>query len=164
MAPDGRRRVDFATWWEGERLTVVYHGDSWQSWSHSRGFLSNDGGDAYGHDGGPADALINPSRAHESLTLETIGEGSLLGRAVVHLRGVSRPQVDSVTFNDTRWLSDAGYGADEYLLSMDGSSGMFLRTEARLAGRPFRVIEVTELALNEAFGSDVFDIRSGPRI
>jgi hypothetical protein len=164
MAPDGRRRVEFATWWGGERLIVVYHGRSWQSWSHSRGFLSNAGRDDYEHHGGPADALINLSKARESLSLETTGEGLLLGRAVVHLRGVPRPQEGSVTFNDTPWHSNAGFGADEYFLSIDLSSGILLRAEARHAGRRFRVIEVTEFALNEVFGSDVFDIRRAARI
>ena len=50
-----------------------------------------------------------------------------------------------------------GTGADEYRLIVDAEVGLILRCEAKYQGAPFRVLEVDQVAVDEAFGDTVFD-------
>ena len=56
-------------------------------------------------------------------------------------------------------LHALGTGADEYELIVDEERGFLLRTEARAGGQPFRVVEMTALALDEELAKDLFTLR-----
>jgi outer membrane lipoprotein-sorting protein len=47
---------------------------------------------------------------------------------------------------------------DELLLTVDAQRGVLLRTEARLAGTSYRIVEMDEVSFDEEFGPEVFAI------
>ena len=142
-----------------ELWTVVFHGDDWWSWSPSRGSRSNNGRTNYTHGAGPSEGLLTTDLLPRALDLEEVSRGTLLGRDVIHVRGSPRPVA---TAEDFRLMSEAlhpfGLGGDEYLFALDGEHGVLLRSEARAAGSPFRIIEVADIAFNVPFPTDAFVI------
>jgi hypothetical protein len=48
--------------------------------------------------------------------------------------------------------------ADRYRFNIDAEAGVILRSEAILDGRPFRILEVTELEIDPTFGEEIFRI------
>jgi hypothetical protein len=161
MVPPTLKRVEFGPRGD-ERTTVVFNGDTWWSWSASRGGRTNDGRVNFTHDAGPADALTDLTSLPASMRFELLSEGILLDRAILHLRGVPVPAHSIATRVKTeRLLGSLGFGADEYLLALDGDGGLLLRSEARFGGKPFCIIEATELAINEQFGPEIFSVAVG---
>jgi hypothetical protein len=140
-----------------ELLTVVFHGDHWRSWSPSRGTHTNDGRTNFGHGAGPSEGLLNTHLLSRALHLKEVSRGTLLGRDVIHLRG---SPTAIRTADDFRIMSKAlhpfGLGADEYLFALDDEQGVLLRSEARTASVPFRIIEMAEIAFNVPFPTDAF--------
>ena len=122
-----------------DRLTVVFRGEDWWSWSASRGARSNEGRTNYHHGAGPSEGLLQTRLLPRALQLEELSRGSVLGRDLIHLRGSPRTPT---TADDFRLMNGSlhplGLGADEYLLALDAEQGVLLRAEARSAGAPFR--------------------------
>jgi outer membrane lipoprotein-sorting protein len=57
-----------------------------------------------------------------------------------------------------RAQSELGRGADEHLLHIDAERGVILRSEARLEGRPFRIIEMEQISFDERFPDETFTL------
>jgi hypothetical protein len=55
-------------------------------------------------------------------------------------------------------IHDLGTGADEFELPVDEKRGIILRSEGRLRGLPFRVIEMDEVVFDEDLGSECFTL------
>lgn len=154
--PD-RRRAEFKV--GDELLTVVFRGDHWWSWSRSRGTHTNDGRTGYGHGTGPSEGLLKTDPLSRALRVEEVSRGTLVGRNVIHLRGLPRSiGTAHEHFLMTKALHPFGLGADEYLFALDAEEGVLLRSEARTVGAPFLIIEMSEIAFNVSFAADAFVI------
>jgi len=88
--------------------------------------------------------------------LEVIGRTEILGRPAYRLRAVP------VGSEDDDVLHALGSGADEYELVVDAEHGFLLRSEARLGGEPFLVLEITELSLDDDLPPDTFTFDAPP--
>ena len=138
--PD-RRRAEFVA--GQEIVTAVWVGDTWWSWSPSQGAMTNNGQPNHSHGKGPSEALIETQALLGALTLEVLGRGQLLGREVLKAMATPRPlPMPSMA------LHGLGPGADDYVLAVDAERGVVLRSEARLRGEPFKVIEMTEIVFD----------------
>ena len=135
--PD-RRRVGFDVGLE--QVTAVWVGDTWWSWSPSGGSATNNGEPNVHHGKGPSEPLIETTALLAELAFEVEGRANLLGREVLKARATHRPLP-----TPRMALFGLGSGADDYLLSVDAERGVVLRSEARLRGKPFKVIEMTEI-------------------
>ncbi len=140
-----------------ERLTVVFRGDDWWSWSTSRGARSNEGRTNYHHGVGPSEGLLQTALLPRALKLEELSRASVLDRDVIHLLGSPRTPTTAEDFRlMSRSLHPLGLGADEYLLALDAEQGVLLSSEARTAGAPFLVLEMTEIAFDATFDAQTF--------
>jgi hypothetical protein len=145
-----------------ERLTVVFRGDYWWSWSASRGARTNEGRTNNHHGAGPSEGLLQTTLLSHALHVEELSRGSVLGRDVIHLRGSPRTPTTAEDFRlMTRSLLPVGLGADEYLLTVDAGQGVLLRSEARTNGAPFLVLEMTEIAFDATFDAQTFILEHG---
>lgn len=135
----------------GESL-VIRTGSRW--WSHSphSGSISNETEPEAGGGGiGDLDWLLNPSALLPAYDFTPVGRSQIAGRDTVQARAVPRTP-------DPRVGPGAGvaHGADEVLLAVDEERGVVMRSEARLDGRPFSVVEVEELFFDETFTDELF--------
>jgi hypothetical protein len=74
------------------------------------------------------------------------------------LRGNERtPYDDDESYNHSR-LHDIGSGSDEYRFNIDVETGVILRSEARLEGRPFRILVMTELVIDPDLDEAILQI------
>ena len=155
--PD-RKRAEFMV---GDELqTVVFRGDHWWSRSQSRGVHTNDGRTNYGHGLGPSEGMLKTDLLSRALRVEEVSRGVLVGRDVVHLRGLPRTiGTADEHFLMTHALHPFGLGADEYLFALDAEEGVLLRSEARTVGAPFLIIEMSEIAFDVPFPADAFVIK-----
>lgn len=155
--PD-RKRAEFMV---GDDLwTVVFRGDHWWNWSPARGVNTNEGRPNYGHGIGPSEGLLKTDLLTRALRVEEVSRGTLIGRDVIHLRGVPRTvRTADEHFLTSNALHPLGLGADEYLLALDAEEGVLLRSEARTVGEPFRMIEMSDIAFNVPFAADSFVIK-----
>ena len=144
--PD-RLKVEFAV--GDETVTAWFRGSTWWSWSRSQGAMTNDGRENAGHGTGPGEVLVSPARAARVLDFELLGAVTFLARPAVRMR--ARP----LSLGDFD-LHALGSGADEYELVVDAERGFLLRAEARLAAKPFRVVEMTGVVVDADLPSGVF--------
>jgi outer membrane lipoprotein-sorting protein len=136
--PD-HRREEFAV--GNETVSVVFVGSTWWSWSASRGGQTNGGRANSRHGVGPAERLLRPAAVLSSVELDVLGRTEVLSRQAYRVRAVP------VTAHDFL-LDRSDTGADEHELLVDAERGFLLRAEARLNGEPFRVLEMTDLAVD----------------
>ncbi len=144
--PD-RLRVEFAV--GDEMVTAWFQGTTWWDWSPSEGPRTNEGLGSVRHGKGPGEVLISPARAARALDFELLGELRFLARPAHRLRARSFTRGD---FD----LHALGLGADEYEFVVDAERGFLLRAEARLEAKPFRVLEMTEVAVDTELPASVF--------
>lgn len=166
VAKPDRARAEFAL--GAETLVVVVKGRQWWSWSPSLGERSGDPGFQTGL--GPGMTLVHPSRLLPLLTsVRLVGHREVAGREGISvsaeaagLRGDDEPSEsvwDAMTAVSTGGVeSELGFGASAYELVIDRGLGVLLRTEALLAGEPFRWCEVTELVVDEPMDADLFSL------
>ncbi len=133
------QKVEFAV--GDETVTAWFRGSTWWSWSPSRGARTNEGRENVGHGKGPGEVLVSPARSARVLDFELLGAVSVLARPAWRLR--ARPFVPG-DFD----LHALGSGADEYDVVVDAERGFLLRAEARLGGRPFRVLEMSDVVVD----------------
>lgn len=153
VEPD-RMRAEFKV--GTETVTAVWRGETWWSSSPSRGYRTNGGRPNYGHGIGPGERLLDPAQILPLVDLAMVEKTALLGRPAYRL--VAHP-------HPPKWprsgfpieLHMLGTGADEYELVADANGGLLLRTEARLGGLAFQVVEVEELALDLAIPGQTFE-------
>ena len=151
--PD-RTRAEFGA--GAERVTVIIEGSRWWSFSAWAGAQTNDGDPHSSHGPGPGECLLHSARILADVELELVGESHVLNRRalVVAARPVS---------GDTAKLEGLGWGADEYELLVDAERGVLLRSEARVGGYPWRVLEMEEVAFDEDFPPGTFTLDPPPR-
>lgn len=135
-------------------VTTVQDGPSWWSWSPYTGGRTNRGAANHHLGLGPAAALVDTALLVTALRLELEGSDTLMGRRVFQVRGLPRPRRE----HEPDPLSELGLGADDYLMSVDAERGILLRTEARLRGLPFFVIEMVEVAFDVDVPDETFTI------
>jgi hypothetical protein len=145
-APD-RLRTELAV--GTETVTAWFREGTWWSWSPSQGARTNEGRQNMGHGKGPGEVLVWPARIAQLLDFELVGTVAALSRSAYRLR--ARPFT-----RDDFDLHSLGRGADEYELVVDAERGFLLRAEARLGGKPFRALEMTELAVDGDIPAEVF--------
>jgi hypothetical protein len=156
LAQPDKVRTEFIV--EDETVTAVIVGDTWWSWSPSRGVTTNQGDPHHSHGRGPGVGLIDPASILPAVDLALAGRATLIGRPVLEVLATPTP-LDENDEEASDWAHaafDLGAGADEYALVLDAERGILLRSEARIGGQPFRVIEMETVAFDEELGEDVF--------
>lgn len=94
--------------------------------------------------------LMRPLPAMASLgKLELVGEAVVAGRLGLRIRARTRPGEPLTGPGEPRL-------ADEIEFVLDRERGLMLRSESRLEGQPFSVIEFTELELDRPIDPQVF--------
>jgi hypothetical protein len=156
QAPD-RLRVEFAV--GIEIVTAWFNGATWWSWSPSQGARTNEGREGHGHGKGPGEVLLSPARVAHVLDFEQSGHLVFLGRRAYGL--TARPFAAGDHDLERRLrgdfdLSALGRGAEDYEFVVDAERGFLLRSEARFGGRPFRVLEMTDLVVDADIPEEVF--------
>jgi hypothetical protein len=151
---EGRQRVraEFAVG-HGEMVTAVVDGPTWWSWSPSMGALTNAGSENSETGLGPGTALVHPAVILPAVDLEFRGRATKLGRLVYEVLALPTADEDEESLDQVHGI---GSGAEEYALMVDVERGVLLRTEARLHGRPFLVLEMDEVAFDEELPEDTF--------
>jgi hypothetical protein len=158
MAPPWRRaqfRVGLDT------VDVVFRDSTW--WSNGHGVSTTNGGapnQQHGEGYGPY--LIRTADWVSRLHVESVLTGTWLGRETLDTRATIR------TGEFIRGL-DPLHGLvvgdpDDLLLSIDHERGVVLRTEARLQGATYRIVEMTQVAFDKDFPPETFEIRPLPGV
>ena len=148
-----RMRAEFKV--GNETVNVIFHGDTWWGWSPSQAPRTNGGRTNYSHGGGPGAGLLDPSPILSTVELEVLGRTTVLGRSAYRVRAV--PVVSDDAYGNRIALHHFASGSDEYEFLVDADGGFLLRTEARLGGEAFYVIEMTDLAVDSALPDGIFD-------
>ena len=105
--------------------------------------------------------MLKTDLLSRALRVEEVSRGVLVGRDVVHLRGLPRTiGTADEHFLMTHALHPFGLGADEYLFALDAEEGVLLRSEARTVGAPSLIIEMSEIAFDVPFPADAFVIKT----
>lgn len=156
LAKPDRTRAEFAA--GEETVSVVILGETWWSWSPSRGAITNAGDPHHSHGTGPGLALIDPAPILPAIDLHVPGRTKFLGRPVLEV--VARPGlIDDEDEEAADWQTAThglGSGADQYRLLVDAERGVLLRSEASIGGEPFRVLAVDDVAFDEDFPEHTF--------
>lgn len=155
MARPDRVRAEFSVG-HGEMVTAVVDGGTWWSWSPSTGAQTNEGRENAETGLGPGVALMHPAVFLPAVDLEIRGQTTRLGRSAHEVLAVPTSSDDGE--ENSGLLHGIGSGAEEYELLVDTERGVLLRTEARLRGRPFLVLEMDGVAFDEDFPSDTFTL------
>ena len=153
LTNDERVRAEYSI---GEdRVTCVVAGSTWWSWSAALG-RTNENDPSVSHGIGPGAVLLDPSKLLAASDLTTLGQVSFGGRSAWSVRAV--PTIGEV--GGTHILNGRDeslrLGADEYLLMVDAERGMLLRSEARLAGKPFHVVGIHRVQFDENLPDELF--------
>ena len=148
-----RVRAEFVV--GAETVAVVFHDDTWWSWAPALGARTNGGRRDHGHGTGPVEALIETAALLPVLRFEAAGAGRWLDRPVAHLRAFPPTPV---RLEHAEVLHRLGSGADEYRLTVDLERGILLRVEARSEGRPFQIVEATQIAFDEDLPASTFEL------
>jgi hypothetical protein len=153
--PD-RVRTEFTV--GDDTVTAVIVGETWWSWSRSRTVTTNRGDPHSSHGRGPGDALLHPASILPAVELDVAGPIIFIGRPALEVVATPSP-IDDNDEESSDWrfaTHHLGGGADEYALLVDAQRGVLLRSEARIGGEPFRIIEMAAVAFDEALAEDVF--------
>jgi hypothetical protein len=140
-----------------ETVTAVIQGPTWWSWSPSQGARTNGGDARSSHGLGPGEALLEPARLLPAADLTVRGRGTHLGRSVLLVEArPARIELDDEDLGPDVGLHRLGMGADEYQLIVDAERGLLLRSEAKIHGLPFRILEMELVSLDEDLPEDTF--------
>ena len=148
-------RAEFAVG-HGEIVTAVVDGPTWWSWSPSTGALTNEGSENAETGLGPGTALVHPALILPAIDLDILGRTTKLDRSVYEVMATSSE--DDEEGENSGLLHGIGSGAEEYALLVDGERGVLLRSEARLHGRPFLILEMDEVAFDEELPAETFTV------
>lgn len=154
--PERRERAEFAVGGpaHGETVECVWVGETWWSRSPTRGEMTNDGNPSIGHGSGPGAELVGIAALPAALDIVEAEHSNFLGRAVLKLRALPARQDDEQSLG----VHGLGAGAHDYEFLIDAERGVLLRSEARLAGRPFRLVEVTSISFDGEVEDGVFKL------
>lgn len=145
----------------GDEVTAVIDGDWWWSVSQSMGARTNGGRANHSHGLGPGEPLFSFKTALAALQLEEWSEAEFAERSAARLTARPLPAEERTPYDDGDYhaisrLHGIGAGADEFELMVDAERGVILRCEARLGGKPFRILEVKTIRFDETFADDTF--------
>jgi hypothetical protein len=92
------------------------------------------------------------------LSLSVVDTGRFLNRETIRVRGVpQKAAADEAPLALLRHhLVELGMGADEYVLTVDRTTGVLLRSEAFVFGQPFQIIEALEFVVDEVLPAETF--------
>jgi outer membrane lipoprotein-sorting protein len=154
---EGRHRVraEFAVG-QGEMVTAVVDGSTWWSWSPSTGALTNEGSENAETGLGPGTALVHPAVILPAIDLEIRGRTTKLDRSVYEV--LATPSEEDEEAENSGLLHGIGSGAEDYSLLVDGERGVLLRTEARLHGRPFLILDIDDVAFDQELPAETFTL------
>jgi outer membrane lipoprotein-sorting protein len=143
-----------------ETVIAVFRGTTWWSVSPSLGARTNEGNPRSGHGTGPGYPLTDPGRLALALELTLGASTTVAGREALRAMGTPIPPDRLDVFEEEHdvALSDIGMGSTEYELAVDIERGIVLRSEARLDGQPFRIIEMVEVAFDETLPAGTFSL------
>jgi hypothetical protein len=141
----------------GEKVTAVVDGRTWWSWSPSTGALTNEGSETAETGLGPGIALVHPAMLLPAVDLKVRGRTTTLGRSVYRVLAVPATMGEDGA-EIMGLLHGIGSGAEEYQLLVDAEHGVLLRTEARLHGQPFLILEVDDVAFDVEMPADTFTL------
>jgi len=148
-----------------ETATAVIKGSTWWSYSPSRGGVTNEGDDHMSHGTGSGYPMTDPAALSRAFAFGPTTSTTFVGRPAL---AVSAHPIDPESFDFMeeiridRAQSELGTGADEFRLHIDAERGTLLRSEARLEGRPFRVIEMEQISYDERLPDDIFALELPP--
>ena len=143
---------------EDDTITAVIVGDTWWSWSPSRGVITNQGDPHHAHGRGPGYALIDPSSILPAIELGLARRTTFIGRPVLEVLATPAP-IDDDDEESSDWRHATlglGGGADEYALLVDAERGVLLRSEARIGGQLFRIVEMDTVRFDQDLEGNVF--------
>jgi hypothetical protein len=164
LAQPDKTRAEFQG--EDDTVTAVIVGETWWSWSASRGVTTNGGDPQSSHGKGPGEALIDPASILPAVEFVVTGRATFIERPVVEV--VASPTaIDDNDEESSDWrlaTHGLGGGADEFALLVDAERGVLLRSEARIGGEPFRILEMEAVIYDEEFAPDVFSPPAGQEI
>jgi len=129
-----------------ETVKALLIGPVWWSWTRSTGLRTNRGDPSSTHGTGPAEVLTDTPGLLSFLRLRAVSRTTFMSRSAYVVSAEPGP-VDRN--GQTSVLHALGAGADRYELVVDAEIGILLRSQAEEGGKPFHVIEVEELGLNE---------------
>jgi len=160
VGPEPKVRAEFAV--GDETITAVLDGDRWWHWSPSDGARTNaaDPQDRSSHGTGPGASLLDTAALLPALALEITGRVEFAERPAIAVRATPLPSERDLYVPSG--LHGIGSGADEYELLVDAERGVLLRSEARLDGSPFKVVEVNEIAFDDDFPPETFVVELPP--
>ncbi len=151
---------------EDETVTAVIVGDTWWSWSTLEIVTTNAGDRDHYHGTGPGHELIDPALILPAVELEIGEDDVFVGRTVRNVIATPSP-TDENDEESSDWHTAThglGPGADDYLLTVDAERGVLLRSEARIGGEPFRVLEMEAVAFDEDFVPATFAPPQGSHV
>lgn len=119
--------------------------------------MTNEGGENAETGLGPGTALVHPAFILPALDLDIRTRTTKLGRPAYEVFAVPTASNDQDE-ESSGLLHGIGSGAEEYELLVDGERGVLLRTEARLRGRPFLIVEMDEVTFDEELPADTFTL------
>ncbi len=157
VAPDRRVRAEFSV--GHEQLVAVLQDDRWWHWSPSTGGQTNaaDSGERGSHGTGPGSAPLETASILPALSFEITGRVETAGRRAMAVTATPVPSARDLRVPSG--LHGIGSGADEYRLLVDAERGVLLRSEARLRGEPFRVLEVEAIGFDEEMPPETFVLK-----
>jgi outer membrane lipoprotein-sorting protein len=156
IARPDKVRAEFAGGHE-DTVAAVVDGRTWWSWSPSTGAQTNEGRENAETGVGPGIALVRPAVILPAVDLEIRRRTTRLGRSAYEVLALPTSSDDEE--ENPGLLHGIGSGAEEYELLVDAERGVLLRTEARLRGRPFVVLEMDGVAFDEEFPADTFTLK-----
>jgi len=136
-----------------ETVTAVFVGPQWWSLSPTAGFMTNGGDPSSSHGLGPAEVLVDTPQLLSFLKVRGVSRTTFLARSA-YLVAVEPATPER--HGPPAVLHALGPGADLYQLYVDAEVGVLLRSQAELGGKPFRVVEVSEMGLNEELDERLF--------
>jgi hypothetical protein len=92
------------------------------------------------------------------LDFAVVGRSSFLGREVLEVSAVPIGIGEYIR----RHGISLGVGADEFLWTVDAEFGIVLKSEARHAGRPFRIVETRSVVFDGSLDEETFKIHLTP--
>ena len=157
--PERRERAEFAVGIPGhdESVECVWVGETWWSRSPTRGEMTNDGNPSIGHGTGSGAELVDVAALPAALDIVEAEHSNFLGRAVLKLRATPARQDDEESLGRLS-VHGLGAGAHDDELLVDAERGVLLRSEARLGGRAFRIVEVTSVSFDGEVEVGVFKL------
>ena len=144
----GQARVDLGGP-RGRRTLVITDGERTCVSQPDGGYRTGHTGSGLGGSPGPTSIFLRPHVLPALFRLEVVGDGALLGRDVIRVRGRARTEAEP-------WPPSVTTGADEVEFAVDAERAVLLLLAARREGRAFRRVTVTSVAFDEEMDDALF--------